>query len=210
MTLQVKAFVLGPIENNVYLVFDDQTRAALLIDPAYAPGPLLKFVQENKLAVEKILITHAHFDHYYGLPDVKKALPSLPEVYLHPDDLALWQAGGSADIFTGTTIQVDEPDHLLAPNESIRLDGHEFTYRLAPGHSTGSVIYYSAELKSAFCGDVIFYHSIGRTDLPGGDTEQLLHSIRTQVFTLPDETILYPGHGPATTVAEEKANNPFL
>ena len=210
MTLQVKHFLLGPISNNSYLVFDDLTRSALVIDPSLEPGPLAQFVQKNSLQLKKALITHAHFDHYYGLPFLQSTFSSIEEVYLHLDDLDLWRSGGFGKLFWGRTLTVTEPNRLLSTTSPVTLDEHKFIVLHAPGHSAGSVLFYSAELKCAFVGDVIFFHGIGRTDLEGSDFNQLIHSIQTQVFTLPDETTLYNGHGPSTTVAEEKANNSFL
>ena len=210
MTLQIKTFVLGKLNNNVYLLFDDQTRAAVIIDPPLDPDLLAQFIQEKSLNLENIWITHAHFDHYYGLPYLEKTLSSIKTVSLHKDDLGLWRNGGGARHFLGKNIDIPEPNQLISAGQHLFLGEHEFIVHLAPGHTAGSVIYYSAELKCAFCGDVIFYHGIGRTDQQGGDLGLLIHSIQTQVLTLPDETILYPGHGPSTTVAEEKAKNPFL
>ncbi|MHC1740757.1 MAG: MBL fold metallo-hydrolase [Anaerolineaceae bacterium] len=210
MMLQIQTFVLGPIENNSYLIFDDKTRSALVIDPALEPAQLITFIQKNSLQPEKVLITHAHFDHYYGLLFLTKTFPSITQIYLHPDDLDLWRSGGGARDFFGDVISVSDPNTLITSDDKVLLGTHQFTIRHTPGHSPGSVIYYSSELKSAFCGDLIFYHGVGRTDLAGGNEGQLLHSIQTQVFTLPDETTLYPGHGPSTSVAEEKLNNPFV
>jgi glyoxylase-like metal-dependent hydrolase (beta-lactamase superfamily II) len=210
MTLQINSFTLGPIGNNAYLIHDDETRQALLIDAPLEPGAIAEFIEKNDLLLEDILITHGHFDHYYGLPFLLSRFSSVKEVYLHPDDLDLWNSGGGAKHFWGKSIPVTQPTHLLAPGETIKLGVHEFTFRHAPGHSAGSVIYYSAEMQSAFVGDVIFLQGIGRTDLDGGDFNQLIHSIQTQVFTLPEQTTLYPGHGPATTVKDEKLNNPYF
>lgn len=210
MTLFQKSFVLGPIQNNTYVLFDDQTRQALVIDPPLEPAPLADFIQENGLVLEKVFITHGHFDHYYGLPYLLNQFSSLKDVVLHPADLDLWNSGGGAKHFWGKILPVAQPSHLLAPGELLHLGEHEFSYRFAPGHSQGSVIYCCAELNCAFVGDVIFYHGIGRTDLDGGDYEQLLQSIQDQVFSLPDDTRLFPGHGQSTTVSEEKNNNPFF
>jgi len=210
MTLTYKTFILGPIQNNSYLVYDDETRQALVIDPAMEPEPIAKFVRDNGLILEKVFVTHGHFDHYYGLPYLLNEFPSIKEVDLHPGDLDLWNNGGGARHFWGKSIQVTEPNHLLIDGESLTLGKHEFSFRYAPGHSNGSVVYYSQELNCAFVGDVIFYHSIGRTDLDDGDLNRLLESIRTRVFTLPEDTLLLPGHGESTSVAEEKTNNPFL
>lgn len=210
MTLAIKKFILGPIQNNSYLVYDLETRQALLIDPPMEPAPIAGFVRENKLVLEKVFVTHGHFDHYYGLPYLMNEFPSLQEVVLHPADLDLWNSGGGARHFWGKTIPVVSPNHLLKDGEILHLGQHQFAFRYTPGHSNGSVIYYSQELNCAFVGDVIFFHSIGRTDLDGGDFNKLLQSIRTQVFTLPEDTQLLPGHGESTKVTEEKANNPFL
>jgi glyoxylase-like metal-dependent hydrolase (beta-lactamase superfamily II) len=210
MTLQIQAFTLGPIQNNTYLIYDDETKHALVVDPALEPAPLAEFINQHSLILLKVLITHAHFDHYYGLQFLQNSFPTLKDVYLHPDDLDLWRAGGSARQFFGKNLDIAEPNQIFTTMDDIFLDDHVFQIRSVPGHTAGSVLFYSNELKSAFCGDAIFYHGIGRTDLPGGDFDTLIQSIRNQVFTLPDETRLFPGHGPATTVIEEKENNPFL
>jgi glyoxylase-like metal-dependent hydrolase (beta-lactamase superfamily II) len=210
MTLQTKTFILGPIQNNSYLIYDDQTKTALVIDPALEPEPLVEFIQQQSLSLEKVLVTHAHFDHYYGLPFLQKTFSTLKDIFLYPADLDLWREGGSARHFFGKNLDIPEPNQMLSPEEVIVFGDHQFSIRLVPGHTNGSVLFYSSELKGVFCGDAIFYHGIGRTDLPGGNYDLLIHSIQTQIFTLPDETRLFPGHGPATTVAEEKANNPFF
>jgi glyoxylase-like metal-dependent hydrolase (beta-lactamase superfamily II) len=208
MTLQMKTFVLGPIQNNTYLFYEDH--AALVIDPAMEPEPLAEFIRANDLILEKVLITHGHFDHYYGLTYLQKSFPALQDVYMHAEDLDLWRSGGSGRQFFGKDLSIPVPNQLLLPHTSLIWRGHELAVRHVPGHTPGSVLFYSAELACAFCGDAIFFHGIGRTDLPGSDYGTLLHSIQTQIFTLPDSTRLLPGHGPETTVAEEKANNPFL
>jgi glyoxylase-like metal-dependent hydrolase (beta-lactamase superfamily II) len=210
MTLTYKNFILGPIQNNSYLVYDDVTKQALVIDPPMEPAPIAKFILESNLILEKVFVTHGHFDHFYGLPYLMNEFSSIQEVVLHPADLDLWNSGGGARHFWGKSISVVSPNHLLKEGEILFLGEHQFTFRYAPGHSNGSVVYCSQALNCAFVGDVIFYHSIGRTDLDGGDLNRLLQSIRTQVFSLPEDTLLLPGHGESTTVAEEKANNPFL
>jgi hydroxyacylglutathione hydrolase len=210
VTFRVKTFVLGPIENNSYLLYDDETKQAAIIDPSFEPNEIVEFVKEIGLVVEKVFITHGHFDHFYGLPFLKSVLPSINQVCLHREDLELWKDGGGAKKFLNEDLKIDSPNCLLEENPSVSLGEHQIEVRHTPGHTPGSVIYYSAELESAFCGDLIFYHGIGRTDLPGGDMSQLVHSIQKEVFTLPAETKLLSGHGPATTIAEERKNNPFL
>ncbi len=210
MTLQVETIVCGPLENNVYVVFDDNTRQALVIDPSIGIENVATFINKKNLDVQQILITHAHFDHFYGVPYLLKQFSNIKAVLLHEQDHAQWQSGGGARKYIGVRLQVEAPLRFITNGEIINFEEHSCEIRLAPGHSAGSVLYYFAELKSAFVGDIIFFHSVGRTDLEDGSGEQLQDSIQRQVFTLPDETILYPGHGPSTTVLEEKTNNPFF
>ena len=208
--LFVETIICGPLENNVYVVFDDETLEAVVIDPSIGTESVFSFIQSKKLSVKQILITHAHFDHFYGVPYLLKMMPAIQSVLLHESDHNQWQTGGGAKKFSGFHLEVEAPLRFVNDGEIIPFGERSCEVRLAPGHSAGSVIYYFSELKSAFVGDVIFLHGIGRTDLDDGNTSQLLDSIRRKVFTLPDDTILYPGHGPTTTVLEEKSNNPFL
>jgi glyoxylase-like metal-dependent hydrolase (beta-lactamase superfamily II) len=156
------------------------------------------------------LITHAHFDHFIGVSALMKSFPSIRSVCLHNADLHHWQTGGGMKKFMHEDLQVEAPLQFIVDGEKIPLGDSTFEARATPGHSAGSLTYYCEALNSAFVGDAIFYHSIGRTDLEDGDQELLLQSIRHQIFSLPGETILYPGHGPSTTVEEEKAHNPFF
>ena len=208
--LKLETFVCGPIENNVYLLFDDQTRDGWIIDPAMNSDSVSKFTERENIIIKKILITHAHFDHYYGLSEFKAILPPIEEIVLGKDDLHLWNSGGGAKDFFGKSQNIADPNILVDHQQKILLDDHVFEVRAVPGHTQGSVLYYCPEINSAFCGDLIFFHGVGRTDLPGGSFDQLVNSIRTQVFTLPPPTKIFPGHGPATTVAEEIHNNPFI
>jgi glyoxylase-like metal-dependent hydrolase (beta-lactamase superfamily II) len=210
MTLLVETIVCGPLENNVYVVYDDKTLKALVIDPSIGTDSVAAFIKKNALEVQQVLITHAHFDHFYGVPYLLKKIPTIQAVVLHEQDHAQWQSGGGARKYIGMRLVVDAPLLFVKDSDVVEFGEHCFEVRLAPGHSAGSVLYYFSELKCAFVGDVIFYHGIGRTDLDDGDEAQLLESIHQQVFTLPDETVLLPGHGPATTVLEERTNNPYL
>jgi Zn-dependent hydrolases, including glyoxylases len=210
MTLELNTFVLGPLDNMTYLLTDSDSKVAIVIDPALQPEPLIEYIRAQALTLEKVWVTHAHFDHYYGLPVLQEAFPYLNEVYLNHQDLELWHGGGNARQFMGYYLAVPEPNHDLVPGTTLTWRGHEFTLLAVPGHSPGSIVIYSPELNCAFCGDTIFYHGMGRLDLPGSDPKLLAGCIRSQIFTLPDATRLLPGHGPETTVAEEKANNPFI
>jgi glyoxylase-like metal-dependent hydrolase (beta-lactamase superfamily II) len=181
-----------------------------VIDPSIGTEKVATFINKQNLDVRQILITHAHFDHFYGVPYLLNKIPSIQTVLLHELDHLQWESGGGAKKYIGVRLQVEAPLRFVKDAEFVTFEEHSCEVRLAPGHSAGSVLYYFSEINCAFVGDVIFFHGVGRTDLEDGNSEQLLESIRRQVFSLPDETVLYPGHGPATTVREEKSNNPFL
>lgn len=210
MTLHVETLVCGPIENNVFILSDEITGEAAVIDPSFQPEIVAEHVSQHQLTMEHILITHAHFDHFYGVHYLLQMLPSIKSVLLHQDDLYNWQSGGGAQHFMGIQLDVEAPLQFISDGEELLICGKKCEVRHAPGHSSGSVIYNFQDEKLAFVGDVIFFHGVGRTDLDDGNSSQLLDSIHRQVFTLPGDTLLYPGHGPATTVTEEITNNPFL
>jgi glyoxylase-like metal-dependent hydrolase (beta-lactamase superfamily II) len=209
MTLN-KTLILGPIENNTYVLYDENTRRAWIIDPAMEPAPLVDFLEKNQLVLEKVLITHGHFDHYYGLPYLQKMITTPFDVYLHPDDLPLWQSGGGASHFLRQSLEVPEPTKFFAEGMKLSLSETDLIVFHTPGHSPGSVTLYCPALKIAYCGDLIFFHGIGRTDLDGGNYANILTSIQEKIFTLPESVSLLPGHGPTTTVGEEKRSNPFF
>jgi hydroxyacylglutathione hydrolase len=210
MTIKVETIICGPLENNVYIVFDIDSLEAIVIDPSFEPEKIGGVILANQLNVQKILITHAHFDHFYGVPYLLQNFPDIKSVYLHMNDLNLWQEGGAGRKYLPDNLDIEAPFHFVKHGGTIEVNNSTFQVRLAPGHSSGSVIYYCEAIQSAFVGDVIFYHSIGRTDLQDGDQDELISSIHSQILTLPGSTHLYPGHGPATSVAEESRNNPFL
>ncbi len=210
MPLQIVPFVIGPFQNNTYLVADNQSGSAVVIDPSFESEVVLACAREKQWRIQEIWLTHAHFDHYAGAGLLAGAYrPALP-VRLHPDDLDLWRSGGSARNFGLEFDPGPEPSLVFTHRQKLILGEVPLEVRHAPGHSRGHVVIYCASAKVLFCGDVIFQGSIGRTDLPGGDYETLLDSIRTQVLTLPDDTRLLPGHGPESTVGEEKEGNPYL
>ena len=141
---------------------------------------------------------------------IADALNPLPHVALHPDDHVLWRAGGGGAIFGFDIDPGPEPTIDFTHGQILKLGSNEFEVRYTPGHTKGHCVLYVAKENICFCGDLIFNGSVGRTDLPGGDWDTLENSIRTQIFTMPDETRLLSGHGPETTVGEEKMNNPFV
>jgi hydroxyacylglutathione hydrolase len=208
--LTIVPLILGPVQTNSYLVADAATGEAVVIDPAWDGQAILVEAQRRNWRIAHLWLTHAHFDHLGGVAAVADALNPPPPVALHPGDYTLWRMEGGASLFGFRIDPGPEPAIELAHGQILRLGSNTLEVRHTPGHTPGHVIFYSQADSLVFCGDVIFRGSIGRTDLPGGDFATLIGSIRTQILTLPDETRLLSGHGPETTVGEERRNNPFL
>jgi glyoxylase-like metal-dependent hydrolase (beta-lactamase superfamily II) len=223
--LEIVSFTLGPAQTNAYLVADSETMEAAVIDPAWDGHVILEAARTRGWRIAHLWYTHAHFDHIGGAGAIADALNPLPLVALHPNDHVLWRAGGGGSFFGFDIDPGPEPTIDFTHGQILRLGNVEFEVRFTPGHTIGHCILYVANpnpraerseplVESSrsvcFCGDLIFAGSVGRTDLPGGNWEQLEESIRTQVYTLPDDTLLLPGHGPETTVGEEKRSNPFV
>ena len=213
MNLELIRLTLGPLPNNVYLLGDQDSGDAVAIDPSYDSHLVLARVESLGWTLRQIWLTHAHFDHMAGAAEIAGAFdPPLP-IGLHPNGLDWYRSEGGAGMFGMSIPQPPEPSILFEDGMALSLTpGGEpvAEVRYAPGHSPGHVMFYVPALAALLCGDVIFREGIGRTDLNGGDLDLLLKSIRGQVFTLPDEARLLPGHGPESTVEHEKAYNPFL
>lgn len=208
--LEIITFTLGPAQTNAYLVADPTTREAAVIDPSWDGLIILQEAQKHGWRIGHLWYTHAHFDHIGGAGAIADALNPLPLVALHPNDHVLWRAGGGGALFGFDIDPGPEPTIDFVHGMKLRLGSNEFEVHFTPGHTPGHCILYVPSVGVCFCGDLIFAGSVGRTDLPGGHWETLVKSIREQVFTLPDETRLLSGHGPETTVGEEKRNNPFV
>src|SRR5688500_12533761 len=208
--LEILSFTLGPAQTNAYLVADPETKEAVVIDPAWDGHLILKAAQDRGWRIGHLWYTHAHFDHIGGAAAIADALNPLPLVALHPDDHVLWRAAGGGSAFGFNIDPGPEPTIDFVHGMRMRLGPAEFEVRYTPGHTPGHIVLYCAGAGVCFCGDLIFAGSVGRTDLPGSSTDALANSIRTQIYTLPDETRLLPGHGPETTVGEEKVSNPYV
>ena len=208
--LETVSFTLGPAQTNAYLVADSDTGEAVVIDPSWDGHIILEAAKKRGWRIGHMWYTHAHFDHIGGAGAIADALNPLPLVALHPNDHVLWRAGGGGAIFGFDIDPGPEPTIDLYQGQILRLGNVEFEVRFTPGHTLGHCILYVASAGICFCGDLIFAGSVGRTDLPGGDWGQLVESIKTQVFTMPDDTRLLSGHGPETTVGKEKVSNPFV
>ncbi len=208
-TLSVVSFVLGPVGTNAYLVADAASGEAAVIDPAWDGQVIVEEARRRGWRLVGIWLTHAHFDHFGGAAAVAEAF-NVP-VGLHPDDQTLWRFNGGAALFGFPQFDPGpEPTLALTHGMALRLGRHVLEVRHTPGHSPGHVIFVAHDGGPTFCGDLIFQSGVGRTDLPGGDWPTLLSSIQREIFTLPEGTQLLSGHGPATTVAEERRWNPFL
>jgi len=192
---------------NCYLVADPATGAAAMIDPGEESGRILAEVERRGWKLEAIWLTHAHIDHIMGVGDVVARWP-VP-IWLHPHDRPLYEnLSEQAEMFGLRCPPAPAPTDAIRPGEPLVLGSLRFDVRFTPGHSPGSVALVG--YGRVFGGDVLFNGSIGRTDLPGGDTATLFASIEREFLTLPDSTIVHSGHGPDTTIGVERATNPFL
>lgn len=210
MTLEILTFVLGPIENNTYLVADVESGEAAVIDPSFGIRPVVDALEERNWRLKHIWLTHAHFDHIAGTQELAKTASGGLSIGLHPADLDLWRNSGGASNFGISFHSGPEPEFHFAHGQQLQLGTETLEVRHTPGHSAGHVAIYAPSAETLFSGDLIFRFSVGRTDLPEGNHATLLESIRTQVLTLPPGTRLLSGHGPETTVGEEQKHNPFL
>lgn len=211
MALEIVTLQLGPMDNNTYLIADRETGQAVVIDPSFDSEQAVQEANQRGWTLNAVWLTHAHFDHIAGVKAVVESSdPPLP-VGLHPLDLPLWQQAGGARMFGLENIETgSDPQITFAHGQMLQLGSSTVEIRHTPGHTRGHVVLYSPEDAVVFCGDVIFFRGIGRTDLPGGDHATLIRSIREQILPLPAHTRLLSGHGPETTVGEEAAENPFL
>ena len=210
--LTVKAFEFNPVQENTYVVFN-QKDACCIIDPGCYFGnertALQEFIEQQGLNPRLLLNTHCHLDHVFGNKFVYETW-DLP-LHLHEKEQPVLARAPEAGLLWGMPFENYRAELVyLTPGKQVTVGGDELTILFLPGHSPGSVGFYSKDQGFIIGGDVLFRGSIGRTDLPGGDHETLLRSIREQLWPLPDETIVYPGHGEPTTIGWEKKHNPFL
>ncbi len=199
---------VGPLMANCYLMADERSRRAAVIDPGDEEGRILEAINRLRLQVQLIVLTHGHFDHL-GAVGAVRAATGAPMAVHEAEQEVVRAAKARARLFAGLEIaEPPVPDRLLHEGEVLHVDAHALTVVHTPGHSPGHIALVGDGF--ALVGDVVFAGSIGRTDLPGGDYKTLMASIAKHILTLPDETVLYPGHGPVTTVGRERATNPFL
>jgi hydroxyacylglutathione hydrolase len=203
----IQTFVVGPLQSNSYLVVDERSRQAAVIDPGMESEAVLEAVRRGGLRVESVIITHGHFDHVFSCATFT-AETGAP-VIMHPNDVPLLlEMPETARFFGFKAPTAPKPDRLVREGDVITVGELSLRVLETPGHTPGGI---SLSLGDAvFVGDTLFAGSVGRTDLHGGSLDTLLQSIRTRLLTLPDSTVVYPGHGPATSIGVERRDNPFL
>lgn len=210
--IHVRKFVVNPISENSYVI-SDNSGEAVFIDPGFLSDDeketVKKYISENSLKPVRMICTHCHFDHILGVEYIRDRY-GLP-FECHADDAFLAvRSSQQAAMFGFPMNDIEKPDSFIRDNEHIKFGNSELKAIHIPGHAPGHLVFYSEENNILFAGDVLFYGSIGRTDLPGGNYDELINNIKNKLLTLPDETIVYSGHGPETTIGFEKRNNPFL
>ncbi len=203
--MYLKMLSLGNMDNNCYIIADEKTKKAAVIDAPSDAGEILDYLEEEGLKLKFILLTHYHFDHIGALDYLKEATGA--KIAIHS-----FEADGLSDPTVNLALYADAPcptvaaDILLKDKDTISFGDIKLKVLYTPGHTIGSVCYYIENENMLFSGDTLFYRNIGRCDFPGGDEEIIEKSIKKQLYTLPDETEVFPGHGMTTTIGEEKIN----
>ncbi len=205
MDFKIIRMPVGSYQANCYIVFNDENEA-IIIDPGAQPFDILKAVEERNLKVSKILLTHAHPDHFGALKEVREKL-NVPAYISTKDEVMLEDRSGNLGEMLGIKSETLKADVIFNENDYIDFGNKKIQVILTPGHTPGGACFLLDDIL--FTGDTLFSGSIGRTDLPGGDYDTIMESLR-ELMNLPADTIVLPGHGPETTIAQEKSNNPFI
>ena len=205
--LQVEPLIVGPLMSNCYIVWDEKVKQGAIIDPGDDADNILKVVKELGVEIKYILATHGHFDHVGGVASLRQNLNA--EFLAHEKDFFFIEDGKNAANRWNVDIdQPPKPDRFIEDGEKIKVGGFELEVLHTPGHSPGGISFLNDRM--VFCGDTLFQGNIGRTDFRQGSFEELANSIKTKLYTLPDDTICYTGHGPVTTIGDEKRFNAFV
>lgn len=209
--IEVQSFVFNPFQENTYVLFDE-TAECVVIDPGCVEPEenyaLESFIESKKLTVKQLWNTHCHVDHVLGNYFVKEKYKT--KLFIHPEDEPVLKAVSVyAPNYGFFQYQETKPDGYFEDGEILKFGNQSLRVLFVPGHSPGHVAFYHEQAGIVIGGDVLFYNSIGRTDLPGGNFETLIESIHKKLFTLPDNVVVYPGHGPETHIGYEKNSNPY-
>lgn len=210
--LRIQTFTFNPFQENTYVISDSDGHAAI-IDPgnyeSWENQKLVDYIQEENLKPELLLNTHCHVDHVLGNAFVKRTF-GIPLLIHEQENPVLNSVKVFAPNYGFDRYEPTEPDGYLTEHQIIQLGSENLKVIFVPGHAPGHVVFYHESSQQCIGGDTLFRGSIGRTDLPGGNHDLLLKKIKSELFTLPDETVVYPGHGPTTSIGFEKENNPFV
>ena len=203
----IRTFPVGPLQCNCSVIGDSLSGRALVIDPGGDEDQILALVKELKLKVVAIIHTHAHLDHILAAGEIKKATGA--PIFLHESDQFLWDlVDQQCAMFGVPPVELPDPDHYLKDDQALECCGGVAIH--TPGHTPGSVSFWFEQYKTLIAGDTLFSGSIGRTDLPGGDFDQIVTSIKERIYSLDDEAVVVTGHGPNTTIGSEKVTNGFV
>lgn len=208
--IQILIIPVTPFQQNCSLVWNPATMKGAVVDPGGDVPEILSAVRQHGVEVEKIVLTHGHIDHVGGAADLAAELKVPVEGPHEADRMLIQRAADQASQFGLPPVTPVEPDRWLADGDVVEFAGRSFDVLHCPGHAPGHVVFFDKELRLAISGDVLFAGSVGRTDLPGGDHETLIQSIKTKLYPLGDDVTFLPGHGPASTIGQERATNPFL
>jgi len=207
--IEILQLPLGPLGTNCYIVGCDETMKAAIIDPAWNGPAIMATADERGWKVTHILLTHSHFDHVGGLAIVKEVAKA--PIYIHPDAVAMLSSTTMSAALVGLKVPAPPPpDEMLTDGQVLHVGRLALHTLYTPGHAPGHVCFHVPAYGVVFSGDLLFQRGIGRTDLPGGDPDRLLQSIKEALFVLPDETQVFSGHGEPTTIGEERQENPWL
>ena len=207
--MQIKTYVTGPIQVNTYVLMDEESQEAVLIDVGGSFETIKKDLDKNGYSIKYILNTHGHFDHILGELEVQQNYPNIP-ICINKDDVSHFSRLEQEMQMFGfnTSVPPLNPTQFIDEATQLSIGNHKIKVLSTPGHSKGSLTFYVD--NKLFTGDALFYRSIGRTDFYDGDFDELITSIKEKIFTLPDDTTVYPGHGPSTTILDEKKYNQYL
>ena len=205
-----KGLTVGLLQENCYILGCEQTKQGVIVDPGDNARAIMQIVDELGLQIGMIINTHAHFDHVLAVNEIRVATGAT--FHLHKDDLAiLHDVPTRVQLWLDSEVDpIDDPDEFLEQGQLIEFGAEKLEVRFTPGHAPGHVVFVDHNGQQVFAGDTLFQGSIGRFDLPGADGPTLLRSIREQLLTLPDEYVVYPGHGPATSIGAERIHNPYV